>query len=129
MDQEVAERLKEMNEYIHRHFVSKADMVIELDKVHAAIAGLRLELIKLRGDIEAGQVKLRGEIELAFARLRGEMDGHLHRLRGEMDTNFAKLRGDVEASLCQLETRLIKWFIGTAITIAGLTFTIAKYVA
>jgi len=99
MDHEVAERLREMNEHFREHYASKAEMAIEFGKVHVALANLRTEIVENSRATEGSIAKLDNRVE------------------------------KLEAKLAELEARLIKWFVGTAIAITGLTFTIARYVA
>jgi glutathione S-transferase len=62
-----------------------------------------------------------GKVQVALANLRTEM------LTGDarIEASVSKL----ETQMHKLEARLIRWFVGTAIAIAGLTFAIARYVA
>lgn len=48
----------------------------------------------------------------------------LLQLRGDAAIEFGKLHTEI----ARMETRLIKWFVGTAITLTGMTFAIARYV-
>lgn len=99
MDHEVAERLKEMSEQSREHYASKAEMAVEFGKVQVALAHLRTEIIENSRTTEGSIAKLDNRVE------------------------------KLEVKIAQLEARLIKWFVGTAIAITGLTFTIARYVA
>ncbi|MTV41014.1 hypothetical protein [Duganella radicis] len=49
---------------------------------------------------------------------------------GKVHVEIANVRTEVarvEGKLSELEARLIKWFVGTAITIAGVVFAMARY--
>jgi hypothetical protein len=47
---------------------------------------------------------------------------------GSLESKIAGTQGSLEAKMHGMETRLIQWFIGTAITLVALAFGIAKYV-
>jgi hypothetical protein len=50
--------------------------------------------------------------------------------REETAINFGKVHveiGKLETKIAVLETSIIKWFVGTAITIAGVVFAMARY--
>ncbi len=50
--------------------------------------------------------------------------------REEVAVQFGKVHVEIsklETNIALLETRIIKWFVGTAITIAGVVFAMARY--
>ncbi|WP_343732034.1 hypothetical protein [Duganella sp.] len=50
--------------------------------------------------------------------------------REEVAVQFGKVHVEIsklETCIARLETRIIKWFVGTAITIAGVVFAMARY--
>lgn len=51
--------------------------------------------------------------------------------REDVAVQFGKVHveiAQVHVTIAKMETRMIKWFIATAITIAGVTFAIVRYV-
>jgi hypothetical protein len=48
---------------------------------------------------------------------------------GALRTEQAALRGELAAQINGLETKMIRWCVGTALGCATLAFSIAKYVS
>ena len=71
---------------------------------------------KTLGELRNGQTRLEGDI----ATVRAEMAT----IRAEMGT----LGKQIDAHIAALETKIIKWVLGTGISCAGLAFTFAKFV-
>src|SRR5581483_700415 len=100
---------------------------------------LRSEMTGLRSEMAEGFSELRSEMEASDSALRSEITG----LRSEMATSVSDLKSEnksiaaiiphllTAASLAAAETRIIKWFIGTAASLTALVstlaFTIAKF--
>jgi len=65
-----------------------------------------------------GQAELRGDINT----LRVEMRAEMGTVRAEMGTLRAEVNGRLEA----LETKIMRWFVATALSCAALAFSAAK---
>src|SRR5581483_2494844 len=109
----------------------------------ASVAELKTEMVKsmseLRSEMTEGFSELRSEMAASDSALRSEITG----LRSEMATSVSDLKSEnksiaaiiphllTAASLAAAETRIIKWFIGTAASLTALVstlaFTIAKF--
>ncbi len=61
-----------------------------------------------------------GKVHVAIANLHTEIIA--------VDSKIAISVSKLETHMHKLEARLIRWFVGTAIAIAGVTFAIARYV-
>jgi hypothetical protein len=87
---------------------------IESDVVHMRedIGNIHLDLRDLRGDMKAANDSI--------AELKGAVVG----LIGSISTLDAK----VDARIHGLETKIIKWIIGTVLASATLAFSIARFV-
>src|SRR5581483_1005656 len=127
----------------------------------ASVAELKTEMVKsmseLRSEMTEGFSELRSEMAASDSKLRSEMTGlrsemaasdsalrsEITGLRSEMATSVSDLKSEnksiaaiiphllTAASLAAAETRIIKWFIGTAASLTALVstlaFTIAKF--
>lgn len=132
-----------------------ADLRIELKQ---EIADLRIELkqdiANLQQDVDRKFVELRAEIDRKLTDLRTEITREIkdlgnrltaakqetHDNRIDLKQEIAVFRADLagfkamlsqfatKAELHAMETRIIKWFIGTAVTLTTLAFAIAKLV-
>ncbi len=49
-------------------------------------------------------------------------------MRAELKGDLATLREEVKAQISTSQTRMILWTVGTMITLAGLAFSIAKFI-
>ena len=79
-------------------FATKSDLLETKGELKEDIHGVRLEVQTLRTETQSLKTELKGDADA--------------------------LRADMGA----MEARLIRWFVGTAIAIAALAFTAAKYV-
>lgn len=75
---------------------------------------MELRIVKLEGFADECRRDLRG-VDVLLAKIETVTDG----LAGNCAT---------KADVAQLETTLIKWFLGTATAIAGLAFAAAKMI-
>jgi len=51
----------------------------------------------------------------------------LARLEGRFDARFCALEAKVDAKVNALESRLVRWFLATSVSLAGLCFVAGKY--
>jgi hypothetical protein len=78
------------------------------------------------GELRADIIDVKAELGTRIAGIEGELP-HL-----ATKENVAEVRTEVEAVKAQIhasEARIIRWFIATSITIAALTFSIARFVS
>ena len=84
---------------------------------------------ELRDHLEIRHKELKDYLEMRNAELRDYMEKHyatkvdLLLFREDVAIQFGK----VHVEIAKLETTLIRWFIATAIAIAGASFGIARY--
>ena len=98
--------------------------------MNAEIGTVRTEIGALRSDMNAETGALRGDIGALRADMNAEMSGvraEIGALRGDMNTETGTLRGeinalraDMNAAMSALETRLVRWIVGTGIALAGI---------
>ena len=85
---------------------------------------------ELKEQSEVRHKELKEQSEVRHKELKEHMEKHyatkveLLTFREDVAIQFGK----VHVEIARLETTLIKWFIATAITIAGTSFAIARYV-
>jgi hypothetical protein len=110
----------------------RAEMTSEIGSLRAEMTS---EIGSLRAEMTSEIGSLRAEMTGEIGSLRAEMTGEISSLRAEMKGEIGALRaeskgeiGSLRADLGGLETRIIKWMIATALTSAGLAFSIAKFV-
>lgn len=102
-----------------------ADMRVQASAVAALLPtfATKSDLLATKGELKEDIHGVRLEVQT----VRTEMQT----LRAEMQTLKTELKGDslsLRADMGAMEARLIRWFVGTAIAIAALAFTAAKYV-
>ena len=92
------------------------------DFVRSQINVVRSEISDLRGEMnsEIGAVRseisdLRGEMNSEIGAVRSEISD----LRGEMNSEISTVRSEIS----RLETRLIRWVVGTGIAVGALAGT------
>ena len=84
------------------------------DFVRSEIGALRSEMIG-----EIGSV--RGEI----GSLRSDMNGKIGALRADMNAETSSIRADMSA----MEVRLVRWIVGSILTVGGLVFVALNFVS
>ena len=87
---------------------------------------------------ERGDLASKEFVRSQISALRGEMKAEISALRGDMKTEIATVRdeigtvrgeiGTVRGEMSKLETRLIRWIVGTGIAVGGLVATVAAIV-
>jgi hypothetical protein len=107
-------------------------------EIKAILVGLatKSELQQFRGEMKAELEKIRGDIREVSATLphlaTKEEIKSLHLATKEeikdLQGDIREFKGLFRAELNALETRQLRWFIGTVITCATLAFSIAKFV-
>ena len=88
------------------------------DFVHDQVNVVRGEISSIRGEISDLRVEvsdLRGDMNTKISSIRGEISD----LRGDMNANDSALDAKISAS----ETRIVRWIVGTGLTIVGLLVT------
>jgi hypothetical protein len=78
------------------------------------------ELLSTKAELKEDIHAVRVEVQA----LRAELKTDVQALRTELKTDVGALRSDMSS----MEARLIRWFVCTAIAIAALAFSAAKYV-
>ena len=103
------------------------------DFVRSQINVIRGEISDLRGDMNT----LQGDINAKISDLRGDMNtlhgdtnakisdlrGEMHTLHGDTSAKISDLRGEMNSEISRLETRLIRWVVGTGIAVGALVGT------
>ena len=96
------------------------DLRGDMKAANDSIAELRNAVVGLSGSVDAKFNGLSG----AIATLDAKVDAKLNEVRGSISTLDAK----VDARINALETKIIKWILGTVLASATLAFSIAKFV-
>ncbi len=108
------------------------DILKRLGLVETSVAEIRAVLPHLatKADLNALRAELKDEISSARAEtqsVRTEVQGvrtEVAAVRGEMRSEVNLLRADMNS----METRMIRWMIGTVIATTALAFSMAKFV-
>lgn len=87
------------------------------------------DILKRLGSVESQGAAIAGDVReikgiLPSLATKAEME----RLRADLGTRMEVIRAELGMRIEALETRLIKWLIGTVISVAAVTFSIAKFV-
>ena len=105
---------------IASNYATKSDIA----EVKTSIAELRTELkVEIAGDrteLKGDIAGLRTELKSEIAEVRNEIAGVRTELKDEI--------GRVWTGIKSMEVKIIRWFIATGLTIAGLAFTAAKLI-
>ena len=92
-------------------------------EMNGGFAAVRAEMGELRAELKGEIAELRAEMSAQRAELKGEIG----ELRAEVKGEIGALRSETHALVHSLETKMIKWTIGTVITVGSLGFSIAKW--
>ena len=106
---------------MHRNDASRAALEDQVNEIpmEARIARIESDVAHMREDI--------ANIHLDLRDLRGDMkaaNDSISELKGAVATLDAK----VDAKIYALETKIIKWMVGTVLASATLAFSIARFV-
>ena len=88
------------------------------------ITGVKHEIEALRAELKTDFAEIRAETKADIADVRAEMKAGFDEVKHE----FAAERLSSKADMAVQEATLLRWFIGTAITLVALTATIVKFV-
>ncbi len=87
--------------------------------MEARVARIESDVAHMKGDIS--------NIQLDLRELRGEMKAAIGSV-AELKAGQAELKGELRAQISGLESKIIRWIIGSAITSTGMAFSIAKFI-
>ena len=110
-----------------REFTEQGDHVTP-DQFKAGQAEVRSEIAELRSEQRTQIAEVRTEI----ANLDTRLSTQITELRAEQQTGIAGVRteiADVRTEIASLETRLIRWMVGTVLATAALTVGILRFLA
>lgn len=125
--------------------VSMNEHITEMDKDMAAVkadvavirsnyvtqADLAREVGLLRSDMASGMGAIwteSGAIRAELAKESGAIRTELAKVEGSVRADLAREIGSVRSDMAQMETRIIKWFVATAVTLAGVAFAAARFI-
>ena len=91
------------------------------DFVRSEIGALRSEMIGEIGSVRGEIGSLQGEI----GSLRSDMNGKIGALRADMNAETSSIRADMSA----MEVRLVRWIVGSILTVGGLVFVALNFVS
>ena len=79
------------------------------------------EILKRLGAVETDISKLKVDVGIITSNYATKTD------IAEVKTLIADLRTELKSGIDALETKMIKWFVATSLTVGSLAFTAAKY--
>ena len=115
--------------------VTEAGDQVTSDQFKAGQAEVRGEIAELRAEQRTQIAEVRGEIAELRAEQRtqiAEVRTEIAELRAEQRTQIAEVRTEiavVRTEISSLETRLIRWMVGTVLATAALTVGILRLMA
>ena len=118
-----------------RQAVEQGDYVTS-DQFKAGMAELRAEIANLDTRLSKQIAELHAEMQTQIAEMQtqiAEMQTQIAELRTEQRTQTAELRteqrtqaAELRTEIASLETRLVRWMVGTVIATATLTVAIVR---
>ena len=119
-----------------RQAAEHGDQVIS-DQFKTGLAELRTEMAGQRAELTGQIAELAGEVaevRTEIANLDTRISTQIADLRTEQRTDIAGVRTEqrtdiagVRTDIANLETRLIRWMVGTVLATGGLTFAILRF--
>lgn len=101
------------------------DIRKDMKAANDAIAELKGGLHAVRIAIDA----LSASVDQTITALGASTDARFQALLTSIDAKFDAFGASMDAKINALESKLIRWFVGTAITLVALAFSIAKFVS
>lgn len=80
------------------------------------------DILKRLGNVEADVSKLKVDVGVIAANYATKID------IAEVKTSIADLKGELKVDIASMESRIIKWIIGTTLASGGVVFSIARFV-
>ena len=96
-----------------------AEDQLDGEPMEARIARIESDVAHMKSDISNIQIDIR--------ELRKDMKAANDSI-SKLESGLAALAAIIDAKINALEAKMIKWIIGTIIAVAGLAFSIAKFV-
>jgi archaellum component FlaC len=101
-----------------------------LNAANDAVGSLKTELAKTSGELRTDIAGVRSELKSEIAGARSGLKEEIGKVREDVSAIKATLpQFATKSDLSAMETRIIKWFIFTAVAIGTLAFSIAKLVS
>lgn len=108
------------------------DILRRLDKVETGVSELKTDVSELKSDVRAILATIPhlatksdvAEVKTLIANVRTELKDETSGLRTELKDEISGLR----TGLASMESKLMNWFIATALAVAGAAFSFAKFV-
>ncbi len=93
---------------------------IDETPMEARIARIESDVAHIKGDISSIQLDLR--------ELRGEVKGANSSI-ADLKAGLAELKGELKAQISGLDSKIIRWIVGTVVISIGTAFSIARFVS
>jgi len=106
---------------IRSNYVTREDLAREIGSLRA---DMNTAIGTLRADMNSENGSLRADMYREIGALRSEMHHEIGLLRADMYREIGALRSD----MAKMEANILKWFIATAVTLAGLAFAAGRYI-
>ena len=98
-------------QWVDRSFATGEDV----ERLRTEVNGLRTDMDRLRGDLEA-KIETQGvRIAKDMATLRGDLELRIEARSNALEGQIAELRGTLEARILAVQTNTIKWVTGTQV--------------
>jgi len=117
------------------------DILRRLGNVETCVVDLKTQVASIAANMpHLATAKSVSDLRTEMSNLRTEMKENMSDLRSELTASISEVKSEVSriagiiphlataASVSALETRMIRWFVGTATTLTALAFSIAKFV-
>jgi hypothetical protein len=131
----------DLQEEIEKYCATKVELMafreetaINFGKVHAAIIATHVEIAKGHDDLNSKIAASHNDLNSKIAASHNDLSSKIAASHNDLSSKIAASHNDLSSKIAdahveiaKMETRIIKWFVGTAITLTGVVFAMARY--
>ena len=119
------------------HLATKADVQavrVEVGSLRADMNAMETRLVGGAGALETKLTSAAGTLETKFTNAMGSLETRMVGAMGALENRMVTAMGALETRMAAMETRMVArekrslmWMVGTAISLVGAMFAIAKH--
>jgi hypothetical protein len=102
------------------HLATKAELNRVEGELKASIAGVE-------GRLDASIASVKGELTSSIASVEGKLTASIASLKGELTTSISNVHGALDARINAMESKILKWVVGTGLGAATLALAVVKF--
>jgi chromosome segregation ATPase len=97
-------------------------------EIKSVEGSLKAQIKSVEGSLKAEIKSVEGSLKAEIKSVEGSLNAKIHSFEGALKADIRSVEGALNSRINAMEARIIKWFIFTALGIASLAFSIARFI-